>query len=243
MRELNAEAEDLWRVLTAREDDGDERAVPLLVRLAESAPIGSDAWAYACRRLASSVIETDPWRASVLVRGVVRERRDDHAAWGILGLALSLLGHYRCAARAYREALSRDPLNPSYAHNLGHLYDVALDRPDRGVELLRRALAAAGDVVEVAVAAEIAASHAHALMRVGDLTKARAQMREVVKTRWARAEHHALYREILALTDAALDAHEPLAAPSQRRIAKRRTTCGERSAATGPEIRIRLPRS
>jgi Flp pilus assembly protein TadD len=236
MRDLPAEADRLWSELQQRDEREDERSLPLCVRLAQVAPAGSEAWAYAHRRLASRLLPDDPWRASVLARRVVRERRDDHAAWGLLGLSLSLLGHHRCAARAYREALARDPWNPSYAHNLGHLYDALLDSPDRGVELLRRAFAATGGrVAEASAHAEIAASYAHALMRVGQLERARAHMREVVKSRWARAEHHELYRQILEQSDAALAAHRPaMPAPAARRVAKRRSTAQASGAKRTP---------
>ena len=83
----------------------------------------------------------------------------DDGAWAVLGLAQSLLGNYRYAARAYERALALAPNNPWYAHNLGHLYDVALDRPQDALPLLAQATAAQPGE------ADIAASYAHALAR------------------------------------------------------------------------------
>src|SRR5579871_4918126 len=73
-----------------------EDILPLLARLARAATPESDAWIYAHRPL-------------------------DDGAWAVLGLAQSLLGHFRYAARAYEQALALAPGNPWYAHNLGHL--------------------------------------------------------------------------------------------------------------------------
>lgn len=150
-----------------RENLDAEDVLPLLARLARGAPPSSDAWIYAHRHLAELGVEHDPWLAALFARRVIAQRPDDDGAWAVLGLAQSLLGHYRYAARAYEQALALAPANPWYAHNLGHLYDVALDRPAASLPLLARAtLAQPGE-------ADIAASYAHALARCGRVATAK----------------------------------------------------------------------
>ena len=161
---------------------GDEVAVELLVLLARSAAPDGDAWVYAHRQLAEIAAPRDPWRAAILARRVVRARPDDAHGWALLALACSLLGHTRTATSAYENALARQPDNPYYAHNLGHLYDVGLDRFDDALRWLARAVALApGDP-------EIAASYAHALARAGRVPEARRIIRHVA--RGGLAPHH-----------------------------------------------------
>src|SRR5690606_18047263 len=102
--------------------------VPMLERLLRRAASGSDAWVFASRQLAEQVVQRDPWRAAGLARRVLASCDDDRS-WAVLALALTLMGHYRAAARAYRRALALAPDCPNHLHNLGHLLDVALDRP------------------------------------------------------------------------------------------------------------------
>src|SRR5439155_15228036 len=113
-----------------------EELLPLLARLARAAPPKSDAWIFAHRHLAELGVEHDPWRAALFARRVLSLRPDDDGAWAVLRLAQSLLGNYRYAAHSYERALSISPKNPWYAHNLGHLYDVALNRPFDALPLL-----------------------------------------------------------------------------------------------------------
>jgi Flp pilus assembly protein TadD len=91
----------------------------------------------------------------------VLRKGDDYEAWSVLGLALSLLGHYRAAAHAHRAALALEPGCPIAAHNLGHLLDVGLGQPARALHHLERAYRARPHDEE------IAGSYAHALARVG----------------------------------------------------------------------------
>jgi len=164
-----------------------EDVLPLLARLARAADPRSDAWIYAHRHLAEIAVEHDPWRASLFARRVIACRPEDDGAWAVLGLAQSLLGHHRYATRAYQEALALAPDNPWYAHNLGHLYDVALDRPERALPLLERAtLAQPGE-------ADIAASYAHALARCGRLPAAKKVLKRAIR-RGATADQMALWR-------------------------------------------------
>jgi Flp pilus assembly protein TadD len=161
---------------------GGEEATSLLVRLAREADAGGDAWVFAHRHLAEIAAHQDPWRAALLARRVVAERPDDAHAWALLGLACSLLGHTRAATAAYERALARTPDNPYYAHNLGHLYDVGLDRIDDAIRWLARAVAKApGDP-------EIAASYAHALARGGRMAEARRVLRHAARR--GLAPHH-----------------------------------------------------
>jgi tetratricopeptide (TPR) repeat protein len=152
-----------------------EDILPMLARLARAAAPESDAWIYAHRHLAELGVEHDPWRAALFARRVIAHRPDDDGAWAVLGLAQSLLGNCRYAARAYEHALALAPDNPWYAHNLGHLYDVALDRAADALPLLARAtFAQPGE-------ADIAASYAHALARCGKLAMAKRVLRRAIR--------------------------------------------------------------
>lgn len=178
-----------------------EVLLPLLARLARAATEGSEDWVHAHRHLAELGVEHDPWRAAIFARRVVRVRPDDDGAWAVLGLSQSLLGNYRYAAHAYRRALRLTPSNPWYAHNLGHLYDVALNRPKDALPLLEQATKA--DTGQ----SDIAASYAHALARCGELTLAK----RVLK----RAIRHGATSEQMALSRW-LDAGAPTSPPKQR---------------------------
>jgi tetratricopeptide (TPR) repeat protein len=125
--------------------------------------------------LAERVLRTKPntrsaWEAAILSRSVLEHARqaDEHArAWGALGLAYTLLGQLRAAQSAYRLALRWDPSEPVTAHNLGHLEVVHLGRLASGLrwlEMAHRALPSDP---------EISASLAHALVRNGQLARAR----------------------------------------------------------------------
>ena len=215
--ELSAEVEALWRQVEEAIDTGraEERVLPLAAQLARLAPDGSDAWLYAVRYLAEAAVHTDPWRGALIARRIVQARPDDDGGWAVLALAQSLLGNHRFAVRAYRKALRIAPDNPWYAHNLGHLYDVALGRPGDAIELLGRAYSQLRARQSMN---EVAASYAHALLRVGDAPSARRVMRDVVRGRASR-EHHELYSEILRVEQEQVDSFD---APQQRRRVRRR---------------------
>lgn len=140
--------------------------VPMLKKLLKHAERQSRAAVFAKRKLAELIVQDEPWRAALLVKELL-ELGPDERLWALLGLAQTLLGNYRAAARAYRQAMAITPDFPVCAHNLGHLLDVALDRPHDALKYLRRAHLALGDEVE------IASSYAHALLRVGKLEQAR----------------------------------------------------------------------
>lgn len=159
--------------------------LPMVERLVRIAPPGSSTWAFAHRQLAELVVEQQPWRAAAAAWAVTRAEPTDDAAHGLLGLALTVLGHYPRAARAYRTALALAPDNPWYAHNLGHLLDMALDAPHEAVMWLRRAWARETHV-------EIAASLAHALGRLGRAQEGLAILRRGLRGELGSAEHQEL---------------------------------------------------
>lgn len=146
--------------------------VAMLKRLVAVAPEGSPERHRARRDLAEQVLQTNPWQAARLARDVLRSAEDDRA-YGVLGLAHTLLGNYRAAARAYRKALAIAPGTPEYEHNLGHLLDVAFDRPLAAIPYLERALRT------LPAESEIESSLAHALARAGRTEAAAAHLRSV----------------------------------------------------------------
>ncbi|MBK8940114.1 MAG: hypothetical protein IPM79_21465 [Polyangiaceae bacterium] len=135
--------------------------VGTLVLLAREAEEGSTVWRFAHRELALAVAETDPWRASLVSRRLLELSPNDHVGWATLALAQSLLGNLAYAVRCYERAIALSPHQPRYAHNLGHLYDVALDDPEKALPLLERAHRAEPRC------SHVASSYAHALGRAG----------------------------------------------------------------------------
>jgi Flp pilus assembly protein TadD len=194
--------------------------LPMLARLARAATPESDAWIYAHRHLAELGVEHDPWRAALFARRVIAHRPDDDGAWAVLGLAQSLLGNCRYAAHAYEHALALAPDNPWYAHNLGHLYDVALGRAADALPLLARA------TLLQPQEAEIAASYAHALARCGKLTLAKRVLRRAIR-RGGTADQMALARWLDSIkTDAPASSREPkLGGTPEVSAPSRRTPC------------------
>ena len=148
--------------------------VPMLENLVRAAPATSEAAYFAKLRLSELIVGDAPFRAARLARDVLVSGESDRA-WGVLGLAHTLLGNYRVAARAYRKALGLAPECPVYEHNLGHVLDVALNRPHDALPHLARAHR---DLPEES---EIASSYAHALLRSGQPAKARELLLKAVK--------------------------------------------------------------
>jgi hypothetical protein len=165
-------------------DPGD--VLPLLHRLARIADDGTDESSFANLHLAELLVERHPWRAALCARRVLAHREDDRG-WATLALCQTILGHYKFAAAGYHRALARSPDNPWYAHNLGHLLDVALDRPADAVPWLKRAHEGAPE------SGEVAASYAHALARAGGLIAARRVLARAMK-RGSSREHAALFK-------------------------------------------------
>ncbi|MDB4940733.1 MAG: hypothetical protein JWP97_267 [Labilithrix sp.] len=141
--------------------------LPRLARLADLAPAGSEDGVFANRQLAELLVERQPWRAALHARRVLAHRAADDRAWAVLAFSQTLLGNYQSAAKAYQQAIASAPSNPWYAHNLGHLLDVALGSPERALPWLRAAYAEKADHCEVA------ASFVHALGRAGHSAEAR----------------------------------------------------------------------
>jgi Flp pilus assembly protein TadD len=84
----------------------------------------------------------------------------------VLGIAQSLLGNFRAARRAYEQAVALEPDHAGYRHNLGHLLDIAFDRPREALKHLaaaRRARPAESAIIT---------SEAHALARAGQSVRA-----------------------------------------------------------------------
>jgi Flp pilus assembly protein TadD len=162
--------------------------LPMLHRLSRLAADGSDENLYAQRHLAELLADHHPWRAALCARRVVAAQPRDDGAWAILALCHALLGNPRCAVAAYRRALSLAPENPAYAHNLGHLLDVALGASKEALPFLRAAYELGGR------RADVAASFAHALARAGELAEAKRVSRRALRAAdgAGRAEHRAL---------------------------------------------------
>ncbi len=161
--------------------------LPMLHRLSRLADDGSDESLFANLHLAELLVERDPWRAALYARRVLAHRPDDDRGWATLALCQTLLGNYKFAVSAYHNALTSAPKNPWYAHNLGHLLDVALGRARDAVGWLRRAYQSA------AYSGEVSASYAHALARVGRLSEARKVLARAMR-RGSSREHSALLR-------------------------------------------------
>lgn len=150
--------------------------IPMLERLIAHAEVGSDCRIAAERQLAELIVERAPWRAALLTRDVLRHKDDDRA-WALFGLAHTLLGNHRSARSAYLRALARAPGCASYAHNLGHLIDVAFDQPREALRWLKQAHGAAPHEEE------IAASYAHALARTQQIPQAVAVLERAFNSR------------------------------------------------------------
>jgi Flp pilus assembly protein TadD len=163
--ESNRLRQEIERALRRAFDPAD--VLPRLARLARLAPPASDDGVFAHRQLAELLVERHPWRAAIYARRALAHASDDDRAWAVLAFCQTLLGNFRCAAKAYQQAIASAPGNPWYAHNLGHLLDVALGAPHRALPWLRSAYTAKADN------SEIVASYVHALARAGQTGEAR----------------------------------------------------------------------
>ena len=123
--------------------------LPMLHRLSRAALPGSEESVFAHRQLAELLIERHPWRATIHARRVLAALPGDDRAWAVVAASQAMLGHYRFAITAYKRALDSAPKNPSYAHNLGHLLDVAVGRPKEAVPWLQLAYSAHKDSAEI----------------------------------------------------------------------------------------------
>lgn len=142
------EASELFEQLLKKEHDPEQRL-------------------YLHRQLAELFIDRHPWKAALHLRQVLRSEPDDDMALALMGLSQALLGNYEAAISAYLRAAALDPDVPWYLHNIGHLLDVALNRPEEA----RRHLELASELEPDHP--EIAASLAHCLARLGEIERAR----------------------------------------------------------------------
>ena len=177
--------QEIERALRRAFDPAD--VLPRLARLARLAPPASDDGIFAHRQLAELLVERHPWRAAIYARRALAHRSDDDRAWAVLAFCQTLLGNFRCAAKAYQQAIASAPANPWYAHNLGHLLDVALGSPHRALPWLRSAYGAKADN------SEIVASYVHALARAGRTGEARGVLERALE-RFDSRELEALLR-------------------------------------------------
>jgi tetratricopeptide (TPR) repeat protein len=157
--------EEVERALGSAFDPAD--VLPRLARLARIADPRSEEASFAHRTLAEVLVDRDPWGAALCAKRALAIRPEDDRAWAVLALCHTFLGHYRCAAKAYEAAITASPENPWYAHNLGHLLDVALGRSLDALPWLATAYRTTRGH------AEIVASYVHALARAGKLQDAR----------------------------------------------------------------------
>lgn len=141
--------------------------LPRLARLLRLAPESSDDGIFANRTIAELLVEHHPWRAAIHARRAIHHRDSDDRAWAILAFSHTLLGNFRSAASAYKKAIACTPSNPWYAHNLGHLFDVALGEPKRALPWLKAAFLAQSEN------SEIVASYVHALAGAGQKEQAK----------------------------------------------------------------------
>ncbi len=170
-------------------DEGRGRGIvePLLERILRVAPEGDPGRIFAHRHLAELHLEENPWAAALHLRKVIGARPHDDVSHSLMALAQALLGNYRAAVTSYRKAVALEPRNPWYHHNLGHLLDVALDRPESALHHLEIALAHADPPEH-----EITASVAHCLARVGRMDQARQLAAAAVRAAPRNRDHRAL---------------------------------------------------
>jgi tetratricopeptide (TPR) repeat protein len=200
--------QEIERALRRAFDPAD--VLPRLARLARLAPPGSDDCVFAHRQLAELLVERHPWRAAIHARKALSYRPGDDRAWAVMAFCHTLLGNFRSAVAAYRRAVTCAPGNPWYAHNLGHLLDVAIGSPKRALPWLKSAYGAKPEN------SEIVASYAHALGRAGLETEAR----DVLERALSRFESREL-EALLHWLDQGAPSHPDLSALSQKTPKKR----------------------
>lgn len=158
----------------------------LLETLAARAVEGSPEACFANRHLAEMLLEDSPWRAALHLRRLLKSCPEDDAGHALMGLSQALQANYRMAVSSFRRAVAISPANPWYHHNLGHLLDVALSRPQDAVGHLQRAFRAQPSQEEVG------ASFAQCLGRLG-------RCAEGVEIVVALLQRHPRHTELLAL--------------------------------------------
>ena len=185
LQQLQRRAEELLV-----EGQRDRKLVALLELIATEAEDCSEPAMFAHRQLAELCLEESPWRAALHLRRLVQANVEDDGVFALLGLCHALMGNFRSAVTAYRRALQLSPHNPWYHHNLGHLLDVGLGRPERALHHLREACR------EEPGEDEVAASLAHCLARLGELAEAETLALEACKRAPYNDEHQGLLKWI-----------------------------------------------
>jgi len=137
----------------------------MLKRLIAEAPAGSVEQDFAKLELSELSVGDEPFRAARLALDVLKGGPEPRA-FGVLGIAHSMLGNFRAARRAYEQAVALEPDHPGYRHNLGHLLDVAFDRPREALRHLAVARRARPDEPAIVT------SEAHAIARSGQAARA-----------------------------------------------------------------------
>jgi len=156
--------------------------IPMVERLMHEAAPASMHSDCAKRQLAELIVRDQPFRAARLARDVIASDPEDDRAHAALGLACMLMGHFQLAERSYRAALSIVPHCPWYAHNLGHLLDAAMGRPEEALSWLRLSRRT------LPHEPEIASSYAHALLRAGHPDEACCELLEALDGDTVRAK-------------------------------------------------------
>jgi Flp pilus assembly protein TadD len=227
--ESNRLRQEIERALRRAFDPAD--VLPRLARLARLAPPASDDGVFAHRQLAELLVERHPWRAAIYARRALAHASDDDRAWAVLAFCQTLLGNFRCAAKAYQQAIASAPGNPWYAHNLGHLLDVALGAPHRALPWLRSAYNAKADN------SEIVASYVHALARAGQTGEARGVLERAL-ARFDSRELEALLRW-LDQGAPSIEVREARAQKRRLEAARGKLSSSARSAAPATQPRAR----
>jgi tetratricopeptide (TPR) repeat protein len=166
---LRARIDDALRKERPRDE-----VMPLLERLLGQAQEHSELYVYGHRRSAELLLQTEPWRAALHLRRVIKTGAADDTSHALMGLCQALLGNFDSAVFHYERALVLEPSNAWYHHNLGHLLDVALNLPEAALSHLRRAHDAQP------MEDEVTASLSHCLARIGQLPEAEALAREAL---------------------------------------------------------------
>jgi tetratricopeptide (TPR) repeat protein len=148
--------------------------MPLLSRLLANAGDHSELFVYAHRHMAELLITDEPWQSALHLRQVMKAGAADDTTHALMGLCQALLGNFDSAVYQYERALALDPDNAWYHHNLGHLLDVALNRPEAAATHLHWAHEAHP------MEDEVTASLSHCLARLGQLEQAEALAQEAL---------------------------------------------------------------
>jgi tetratricopeptide (TPR) repeat protein len=207
--------------LRARIDDALRRerprgeVMPLLERLLGHAGDHGEVYVYAHRRIAELLLQTEPWRAALHLRRVIKAGSADDTAHALMGLCQALLGNFDSAVFHYERALAIEPGNAWYHHNLGHLLDVALNLPQAALSHLRWAHDSQP------MEDEVTASLSHCLARIGQVEEAEQLAREALDLSPDHESHLSLLAWIrrgapggyLFSADQAFSGREPRANP------------------------------